>query len=127
MFEVKINDNNYYVFGENEVSFVTRQNHVIIPTPNFYDLEIIPEKTTIIKFTNNEPVIIPSKMINYNNIFETYEGSFGTNLSLEEYETLYELYLNQMQENPTTEYTQLQEIKQDIKHAKTLVKKNKRA
>ena len=32
-----------------------------------------------------------------------------------------------MNENPTEEFITLKEIKQDIEHAKTLVKKNKRA
>ena len=43
------------------------------------------------------------------------------------YETLYELYLKQMEQNPTPEYLKQIEIKEDIKRAKKLVKKPKRA
>ena len=45
MFKVKINneniENEYLVYGEGEVSFVMKQNHVMIPTKNYYNLKVI--------------------------------------------------------------------------------------
>lgn len=126
MFKVKINneniENEYLVYGEGEVSFVMKQNHVIIPTPSYYNLEVISGPNTIIKFTNNEPVIIKADTITYDEIFDNYSFSFGINLSIREYEVLYELHLKQQKKQQTPEYQNIQKIKQDIEKAKKLVK-----
>mgnify|MGYP001096445297 CR=1 FL=1 len=126
MFKVKINnkniENEYLVYGEGEVSFVMKQNHVMIPTPSYYNLEVISGPNTIIKFTNNEPVIIKADTITYDEIFDNYSFSFGINLSIREYEVLYELHLKQQKKQQTPEYQNIQKIKQDIEKAKKLVK-----
>ena len=77
-------------------------------------------------YTNNCPVIIDSSYIDGDWTFQR-QVSFGQPLTIEEYEILYELYLEQMEKNPTPEYLEEQEIKSDIKSVKTLLNIHKRA
>ena len=121
MFQVKINENKYYVFGENELTIIGNPKTNLLTCPCYYDLEILNGNSTIIKYTNNEPVIINSNEITDNSQF-ILEFSFGLPLTLEEHETLYELYLKQNKENQTEEYQKENAIKNDIEIAKRLVK-----
>lgn len=131
MFKVKINngekENEYLVFKEKEFTVIGSSANVCISCPNYFSLEVIPGQTLTIKYTNIEPVIINSNSIEYDNLNQTTNFSFGLPLSLDEYKNLYELYLTQMEENPTPEYQAEQEIQNDVKCAKTLVKNHKRA
>ena len=124
MFEIKINERDYYVFREKEFNIIGNLNTPFLSHPNYYDLNIT---ETSLQYTNNKNVIIPADLLEFNKITNQISASFGLPITLEEYKTLYELYLDQMNENPTEEFIKLKEIKQDIEHAKTLVKKNKRA
>ena len=124
MLEIKINERDYYVFREKEFNIIGNLNTPFLSHPNYYDLNIT---ETSLQYTNNKNVIIPADLLKFNKITNQISASFGLPITLEEYETLYELYLDQMNENPTEEFITLKEIKQDIEHAKTLVKKNKRA
>lgn len=131
MFKVKINngekENEYLVFKEKEFTVIGSSANVCISCPNYFSLEVIPGQTLTIKYTNIEPVIINSNSIEYDSLNQTTNFSFGLPLSLDEYKNLYELYLTQMEENPTPEYQAEQEIQNDVKCAKTLVKNHKRA
>lgn len=131
MFKVKINngekENEYLVFKEKEFTVIGSSANVYISCPNYFSLEVIPGQTLTIKYTNIEPVIINSNSIEYDNLNQTTNFSFGLPLSLDEYKNLYELYLTQMEENPTQEYQAEQEIQNDVEYAKTLVKNHKRA
>ena len=123
MFEVKINNNEYYVFGENEFTICGELKNLIITCPNYYNLEIINGKYPLIKYTNIEPVIINKSSIEPKTPYNI-NISFGLPLTIEEYKTLYELYLKQIKENQTEEYLQEKTIQNDIETAKTLVKKS---
>ena len=125
MFEVKINKNKYYVFGEKEFTIYSEPKSPIIPCPNYYSLKILNGKYPITKFTNIEPVIINELNIELNNPFNI-NISFGMPLTTEEYEILYELYLKQSEENQTEEYLQEKNIKNDIETAKILIKKERK-
>ena len=131
MFKVKINngekENEYLVFKEKEFTVIGSSANVYISCPNYFSLEVIPGQTLTIKYTNIEPVIINSNSIEYDSLHQTTNFSFGLPLSLDEYKNLYELYLTQMEENPTPEYQAEQEIQNDVEYAKTLVKNHKRA
>lgn len=131
MFKVKINngekENEYLVFKEKEFTVIGSSANVYISCPNYFSLEVIPGQTLTIKYTNIEPVIINSNSIEYDSLNQTTNFSFGLPLSLDEYKNLYELYLTQMEENPTQEYQAEQEIQNDVEYAKTLVKNHKRA
>ena len=130
MFNIKINngekEKNYAVFDEREFNIITNPTIFVISCPNYYELNIIPASTPIIQYTNIEPIIIEDNPIEENS-FNKFNISFGQPITPEEYETLYELYLKQMKENPTPEYLKQMEIKDDIEQAKKLVKKTKRA
>lgn len=130
MFQVKIpngdKENEYSVFKQGEFSLISDPINYIIACPSYYQLNIIPSQTPTIQYTNIEPVIINSDMIEETGFNRVYID-FGQPITLEEYEILYELYLKQMAENPDQRYLKEQKIKQDIEHAKTLVKKSKRA
>lgn len=130
MFKIKINNNeqekDYAVFSEREFTIITKLTTFFITCPNYYELNIIPTETPVIQCTNIEPIIIEDNPITENG-FNKINISFGEAITPEEYETLYELYLEQMKENPTPEYLKEQEIKEDIERAKKLVKKTKRA
>ena len=69
MFQVKINENKYYVFGENELTIIGNPKTNLLTCPRYYDLEILNGNSTIIKYTNNEPVIINSNEITDNSQF----------------------------------------------------------
>lgn len=131
MFKVKINngekENEYLVFKEKEFTVIGSSANVCISCPNYFSLEVIPGQTPTIKYTNIEPVIINSNSIEYDSLHQTTNFSFGLPLSLDEYKNLYELYLTQMEENPTPEYQAEQEIQNDVECAKTLIKNHKRA
>lgn len=130
MFQIKINNDekekDYLVFGEKEFNIIFHPTTHCISCPNYYELNVIPGERPVIQCTNIEPIIIEDNPIT-NNGFNTINISFGEAITPEEYETLYELYLEQMKENPTPEYLKEQEIKEDIERAKKLVKKTKRA
>ena len=121
MFQVKISENKYYIFGENELTIIGNPKTNLLTCPRYYDLEILNGNSTIIKYTNNEPVIINSNEITDNGQF-ILEFSFGLPLTLEEHEILYKLYLKQNKENQTEEYQKENAIKNDIEKAKRLVK-----
>lgn len=127
MFQVKITnddeENDYSVFKQGEFNIITQPIDFIITCPSYYKLNIIPSQTPTIQYTNIEPVIINSDMIEKTG-FDRVSVSFGQPITTEEYEILYELYLKQMAENPDQQYLEKQKIKQDIEHAKTLVKKS---
>lgn len=130
MFKIKINNNeqekDYAVFSEREFTIITKPTTFFITCPNYYELNVIPGERPVIQCTNIEPIIIEDNPITENG-FNKINISFGEVITTEEYETLYELYLEQMKENPTPEYLKEQEIKEDIERAKKLVKKTKRA
>ena len=130
MFNIKINngdkEKNYFVFGEKEFNIIFRPMEHCISCPNYYELHVIPSEIPVIQCTNIEPIIIEENPITEKG-FNTVNISFGEAITPEEYETLYELYLEQMKENPTPEYSKKTEIKDDIEQAKKLVKKTKRA
>ena len=130
MFKIKINNNeqekDYAVFSEREFTIITKPTTFFITCPNYYELNVIPGERPVIQCTNIEPIIIEDNPITENG-FNKINISFGEVITPEEYETLYELYLEQMKENPTPEYLKEQEIKEDIERAKKLVKKTKRA
>ncbi len=71
-------------------------------------------------YTNSVPVIATKDSIEH---IETLNlATEILPLTLEEYETLYELHLEDIKENPSSEFSKLQSIKQDVDHAKTLIK-----
>ena len=127
MFQVKITnddeENDYSIFKQGEFNIITQPIDFIITCPSYHKLNIIPSQTPTIQYTNIEPVIINSDMIEKTG-FDRVSVSFGQPITTEEYEILYELYLKQMAENPDQQYLEKQKIKQDIEHAKTLVKKS---
>lgn len=124
MFQIKINENEYYVFGENEFTICSELKNPIITCPNYYNFEIINGKYRIIRYTNIEPVIINKASIDTKNYYNI-NVSFGIPLTNEEHQILYELYLTQIKENPTEEYLEEKNIRNDIETAKTLVKKER--
>lgn len=121
MFQIKINNDekekDYLVFGEKEFNFIFHPTTHCISCPNYYELNIIPSET---------PIIIEDNPITDDD-FNTINFYFGEAITPEEYEILYELYLEQMKDNPNPDYLKSQEIKEDIERAKKLVKKTKRA
>ena len=125
MFKTKIKENEYLVFKRQEINIIGEAKNNIIPCPDYYSLEIIPGQIQLIKYTNTAPVIINHDSIETD--LNTINFSFGVPITTEEYNMLYELYLNQMEKNPTPEYQKEVEIKQDVEFAKTLVKNRKRA
>lgn len=124
MFQIKINENEYYVFGENEFTICSELKNPIITCPNYYNFEIINGKYPIIRYTNIEPVIINKASIDTKNYYNI-NVSFGIPLTNEEHQILYEFYLTQIKENPTEEYLEEKNIRNDIETAKTLVKKER--
>ena len=128
MFQIKINKEEkvYAVFGERELNIITNPTSFIVTCPNYYELNIIPASTPIIKYTNIEPIIIEDDPFTESG-FNKINISFGQPITIEEYEILHELYLMQMEENPAPEYLKAMEIKEAVKQAKHLVKKTKRA
>lgn len=130
MFNIKIDngdkEKSYTVFKEREFTIIGTCTNNIITCPSYYELNIIPSATPVITYTNIEPIIIDENPITEKG-FNTVNISFGEAITPEEYETLYELYLEQMKENPTPEYSKKTEIKDEIEQAKKLVKKTKRA
>ena len=130
MFTIKINDDDkekgYAVYGEREFTIITNPTTFFVSCPSYYQLNILPGSNPIIQYTNIEPIIIEDNPIKENG-FNKFNISFGQPITPEEYETLYELYLMQMEQNPTPEYLNQIEIKEDIKRATKLVKKSKRA
>ena len=126
MFNVQINDNEYTVYGEQELNIIGTPYQTMIECPSYYDLEIISGKKPIIRFINNTPVIT-YKQENQDNIFKSdTNADFGLSISIEEYEILYELHLKQLEENPTPEYQNSQKIRQEIETAKQLIKKERK-
>ena len=130
MFQVKIlngdEENEYSVFKQGEFNFITSPTNLIVECPSYYKLNIIPSQIPTIQYTNIEPVIINNNTMEKSGFDKVYVD-FGQPITMEEYEILYELYLKQMAETPNQRYLKEQKIKQDIEHAKTLVKKSKRA
>ena len=130
MFTIKINDDNkeksYVVYGKREFTIITNPTTFFIPCPNYYKLNILPGPNPIIQYTNIKPIIIEDNPITENG-FNKFNISFGQPITSKEYKKLYELYLKQMEKNPTPEYLKQIEINEDIKRAKKLVKKPKRA
>ena len=130
MFNIKINngekEKEYAVCDEREFTIIIKPTTIFTTCPSYYELNIIPATTPIITYTNIKPIIIEETPITKQNS-NTVNISFGEPITPEEYETLYELYLEQMKENPTPEYSKKMEIKDDIEQAKKLVKKTKRA
>ena len=109
-----------------EFNFIFHPTTHCISCPNYYELNIIPSETPVIQYTNIEPIIIEDNPITDDD-FNTINFYFGEAITPEEYEILYELYLEQMKDNPNPDYLKEQEIKEDIERAKKLVKKTKRA
>lgn len=130
MFQIKINNNeqekDYAVFSEREFTIITKPTTFFITCPNYYELNIIPTETPVIQCTNIEPIIIEDNPITDDD-FNTINFYFGEAITPKEYEILYELYLEQMKDNPNPDYLKSQEIKEDIERAKKIVKKTKRA
>ena len=176
MFQIKIKnentENEYYVFGEQELHIIGKATLPVVAVPNFFDLSIISGNNTNITspisiditvqgkktkeekeeeymygsshsnkpqiiyknsgqsinvssnltflYTNNCPVIVTKNGIE--NYEEINLNSDIISLTLEEYETLYELYLQTLKENPTMDYQNRQTIKQDVDKAKNLIK-----
>lgn len=130
MFQIKINNGEeekaYAVFKPKEFTIITNPKSVFITCPDYYELSIIPGATPIITYTNAKPIIINDNPITETGL-DKVNISFGQPITHEEYQILHDLYLEQMKENPTSEYSKEQEIKEDINQAKKLVKKTKRA
>lgn len=130
MFQIKINngekENEYAVFKEREFTIITKPTTFFITCPSYYELNIIPAATPVITYTNIEPIIIDANPITEQS-YDKFNISFGEPITPDEYEALYELYLEQMKDNPNPDYLKGQEIKEDIERAKKLVKKTKRA
>ncbi len=129
MFQITIENNdkeknNYIIYGEHEFNFFTKITPPMnLPIPNYYELENIPSQYPIIKITNIVPIIvIPDQIITVekNSVNLNFYASYP--LELDEYEALYETYLTQMKNNPTSEFQTVQKIKNDIKYTKVLNK-----
>ncbi len=137
MFAITIkNDKNeekeYIVYGERELNLILNINKPTnLPMPNYFELESIPSQYPTIKITNLVPIIvIPDQLIIADKSL-TLNINFLASypLELDEYETLYDTYLKQMENNPTPEFQMQQTIINDLKYTNslTLTKKNKRA
>ena len=122
MFKISINnkeEREYYVYNTNELNFVVNLTSIMIQVPNYYNIQIIKGTPNLVQYTNTEPVIMPNTAITYDNVLKTFNYSFGINISPEEYNALYEEYLNQMNQNPTEEYLSIKKIQEDVKYILT--------
>lgn len=127
MFEVKIDNENestdYLVFKEGEVT-ICGNAKPFNTCPDYYDVDVISADNPMLSFRNNTPVIMRKDAYEDKGVFGI-TFSWGLPLSLEEHEALYDLYLKQMEEEPTEDYLYLEKIKEDVGKAKSLVKERK--
>lgn len=120
MFEVKINEKEYVVCSEGEFNFLGNITSPVFIIPKYLDLDYKVGTQTVIKITNNVPIIIDKSNLTSQNKFNR---SIGVNfeaiypLELEEVEILNELSTDT---NPFNT-----QIKKDLEEAKQLIKTNK--
>lgn len=129
MFNIKINDNNYAVYGEYEFAFIGNLVTPIMSVPEYFDLEFVAGNKPAFKLINNTPLII-----NTDTLIDQSPFTYSTNvnyssiypLDIEEYEILYTLYQKEMEKNPDEDYQMQMQIKNDIESAKKLIKTTKK-
>ncbi len=128
MFKIKIKNNeketNYIVYGEQELALIGNVTSSIVSCPNYFDLKLIPtSKEPIMIMTNNVPIIVDADNILNTNYFTTninFDQTYP--LDITEYKNLHDLYLEQMATNPTEEFLNQQNIKDNVNSV--LVKKH---
>ena len=128
MFNVNIDNNEYAVYGENEFTFAGNLNTPVLSIPSYFNLELLNGNNIAFKLTNNTQILVDyNKLISENYFQNSLDIKFSAiyPLKIEEYETLYELHKFQIEENPTEEFKLQNQMKNDIKKAKKLVKTSK--
>lgn len=122
MFNIKIKENIYTVYGENEFNFIYKNNVVMIGIPNYYNLNI--ENNGYLRITNNEPIIFPSDDLIKYNINEAI--GIGYPIDINMYNILYKKYLEDTKGNLNKFDIQKKEIEDDLNYIKKIHKqKNK--
>ena len=120
MFKVKINEKEYIVCSEGEFNFLGNMTSPVFTIPNYLDLDYKVGTQTVIKITNNVPIIIDeSNLTNQDEFNRSINVNFEAiyPLELEEVEILYELSTDTNSFNA--------QIKKDLEEAKQLIKTNK--
>ncbi len=122
MFNIKIKENIYTVYGENEFNFIYKNNVIMIGIPNYYNLNI--ENNGYLRITNNEPIIFPSDDLIKYNINEAI--GIGYPIDINMYNILYKKYLEDTKGNLNKFDIQKKEIENDLNYIKRIHKqKNK--
>ncbi len=122
MFNIKIKENIYTVYGENEFNFIYKNNVIMIGIPNYYNLNI--ENNGYLRITNNEPIIFPSDDLIKYNINEAI--GIGYPIDINMYNILYKKYLEDTKGNLNKFDIQKKEIENDLNYIKKIHKqKNK--
>lgn len=122
MFNIKIKENIYTVYGENEFNFIYKNNVIMIGIPNYYNLNI--ENNGYLRITNNEPIIFPSDDLIKYNINEAI--GIGYPIDINMYNILYKKYLEDTKGNLNKFDIQKKEIEDDLNYIKKIHKqKNK--
>lgn len=116
MFNIKIKEKKYIVYGENEYNFIYKDKVVMIGIPNFFDLNV--ENSGYLRITNNEPIIFAlDDLINFNHTINDVLR-LGYPIDINMYNILYEKHLEDAKENLDEIVTKKKEIENDLNYVK---------
>lgn len=123
MFNLKIGNDDYIVYDKGEQNLFREINGLkLIRVPSHYTLTTIPAQNVMAQISNNTPVIIKTENELVQGEYGSITFNYGTSIKEEDYQILYNEYLEKAKENSDEVYSRNENAINMVNHVKTLRK-----